>query len=229
MLINVLIDVIIIGIIATGAIIGIMRGFVSSVAKPVKWVLSIVFAFSLATPFADALVFPMINEPVTNQITSYLVEKCSHITASNLTEELPTVLKMAAGVSGIDLTSIQADGASDFISLLVDKLAYSTIHLVSVIISFFAVYWISKLVLSILLAIIDHAFDSGVFGVLNKVLGFLFSTTIAFALAWLMTTAFGYAISLPAFSDNAWISTFDGGYVYKFFKSISPIDLLLSF
>lgn len=229
MLINILVDATIVAIIVGGAIIGIAKGFVSSVARPVKWVASIVLAFSLSTPFADAVVFPMIEAPITNQISSYLIEKCSHITAANAGEELPTLLKIAAGVAGIDVTSIQTDGASDFISLLVDKLAYPTIHLISVIISFFAVYFLSKLVLGILLSIINHAFDGGVFGVMNKVLGFFFSTSIAFISAWLLTSVFGYVISLPAFADNPWIVSFDGGFVYKFFKGLSPIDLLLSF
>lgn len=229
MLINILIDAIIVAIIAGGAIFGIARGFISSVARPVKWALAIVIAFSFCTAFSDAIVYPLIKAPITNQMTEYLVEKCSHITALNASEELPTLLKIAAGVVGVDVSSLQPEGASDFISLLVDKLAHPVINLISVIISFFAVYLISRLVLSIILAIIDHAFEGGVFGVFNKALGFVFSTSLAFIATWILTAVFGYVISLPAFSDVAWIESFDGGYVYKFFKGISPIDLLLSF
>ena len=229
MLINILIDTVIVAIVVGGAIIGITKGFVSSVAGPVKWVASIVLAFSFCTPFANALIFPMIEEPITSQISSYLIEKCSHITAQNVGEELPTILKMAAGFAGIDLTAIGADGTTEFIPLLVDKLAHPTIHMISVVISFFAVYFLSKIVLGILLSIINHAFDGGVFGVMNKILGFIFSTSIAFVLAWTLTSVFGYVISLPAFADTPWIVSFDGGIVYKFFKGISPIDLLLSF
>ena len=164
MLINILIDAVIVAIVVGGAIIGISNGFVSSVARPVRWVASIVLAFSLCTPFADALIFPMIEAPITNQISSYLVEKCSHITAQNVGEELPTILKIAAGFAGIDVTALGTDGSLEFIPQLVDKLAYPTIHLISVVISFFAVYFLSKLVLGILLAIINHAFDGGIFG-----------------------------------------------------------------
>ena len=229
MLINILIDVIIVAIIVGGAIIGISKGFVSSVAGPVKWVASIVIAFSLSTPFADALIFPMIEAPITNQISAYLIEKCGHITAANVNEELPTVFKIAAGIAGVDITSIGDGGTSEFIPRLVDKLAYPTIHLISVIISFFALYFLSKIVLGILLSIINHVFDGGVFGVMNKVLGFFFSTSIAFVSVWLLTTVFGYVISMPAFADTPWIASFDGGFIYKFFKGLSPIDLLLSF
>lgn len=229
MLINILIDVIIVGVIAGGAIFGIARGFISSVAKPVKWVASIVIAFSFCTAFSGAVIYPIIEAPITNQLTEYLVDKCSHITAANASEELPTLLKLAAGAVGVDLSSLETDGATDFISQLVDKLAHPVINMISVVVSFFAVYLISKLVLSILLSIINHAFDGGVFGVLNRVLGFLFTTSLAFVVAWILTSVFGYVISLPAFADTAWIASFEGGYVYKFFKGISPIDLLLSF
>lgn len=229
MLINILIDVIIVAIIAVGAIIGITKGFVSAVAKPVKWFLSLFLAFSLCTAFADAVIYPMIEAPITNQISEYLIEKCSHVTASNANDELPTLLKIAAGISGIDISSLQIDSTSDFITVLVDKLAYTTIHLISVILSFFAVYFLSKIVLSILLSVIDHAFDGGIFGALNKLLGFFFSTSVAFIAVWLLTAVFGYVISLPAFADDLWVSSFSGGFIYDFFKGLSPIDLLLSF
>ncbi len=229
MLINILIDTIIVAIIVGGAIIGVTQGFVSSVAGPVKWVASIVLAISLCTPVADALIFPMIEAPITNQISSFLIEKCGHITAQNVGEELPTILKIAAGFAGIDIASIGQDSTSEFIPQLVDKLAYPTIHLISVVISFFAVYFLSKIVIGILLSIISHAFDSGLLGVMNKALGLLFDTSIAFVSAWVLTSVFGYVISLPAFADTPWIASFDGGVVYKFFKGLSPIDLLLSF
>ena len=229
MLIKILIDAIIIAIVVGGAIIGVTKGFVSSVAGPVKWVAAIALSFSLCTPVADALIFPMLEVPITNQISTYLIEKCSHITAQNVGEELPTLLKIAAGLSGIDVTSIGADTTSQFIPQLVDKLAHPTIHLIAVVISFFAVYFLSKIALGILLAIIDHAFDSGVFGVMNKVLGVVFDTSVAFISAWILVSVFGYVISLQAFVDTPWIASFEGGIIYKFFKGLSPIDLLLSF
>ena len=229
MMINILIDVIIVALISCGAVIGLTKGFISSVARPVKWILSVIFAFSLCTGIADAFIFPLIEEPITNQISAYLIEKCSHVTAQNAMDELPTLLKMAAGISGIDISSLGADPTAEFIPQLVDKLAYTTIHLISVIISFFLIYFVSRLILKLLFALVDHMFDGGVFGVLNKTLGFVFTTLIAFFSVWILTSVFGYVISLPAFADTPWIVSFDGGIIYNFFKGLSPIDLLLSF
>lgn len=226
---NILVDVIIAGIIIFGAVMGISRGFVATVAKPVKWFAAISLAFALCTPMADSVVQPMIEEPITNQISDYITEKCSDITSENANEKLPTLLKFSATIVGLDVTEIAAGDTESFITELVRQISEPATHMVSVIISFFAIYFISKILLGIAVAIINKIFNGGVFGALNRILGFIFSTAFAFIIAWALSSLFGYIINLPAFSDVEWMRGFDGGFVYKFFKSISPIDILLSF
>ena len=229
MTVSILVDIIIAAIIVFGAVIGITRGFVATVAKPVKWFAAIALSVSLCVPAADSIVQPMIEEPITNQISDYVIEKCTDITADNANEKLPTLLKISATLVGLDISHIAATDSESFVTELVRQLSEPATHLISVIISFFAIYFISKILLGITVLLINKIFEGGVFGALNKVLGFIFSTTFAFIIAWALTSIFGYVINLSAFSDVAWIKDFNGGFIYKFFKSISPIDILLSF
>jgi hypothetical protein len=77
--------------------------------------------------------------------------------------------------------------------------------------------------------VLNKILDGGLFGVVNKTLGCIFNTLLALIVAWAFTSVFEYFISLPFLAEQAWTESFTGGFVYKLFKSISPIDLLLSF
>ena len=229
MAVNIIVDLIIVAIVLLGALIGIKRGFIMTLAKPVRWVASIVIALSLCNSVATSIVQPAIEAPITNQISSYLAEECADITSENVTDELPTLLKLAAGIVGVDIKSVTGGTTADYISEIVDKLAVPAIHLIAIVISYFALYILSKILLSLAFSLINGILSGGIFGVANKILGFVFSTFLAFVTAWLLTSLFGYIINIPALKDVGWISSFKGGYVYRFFKEISPIDLLLSF
>jgi hypothetical protein len=83
--------------------------------------------------------------------------------------------------------------------------------------------------LSILIAVLNSVFEHGILGVCNKILGFVFCGSIAFIIAWMFVLLFSYCINIPFVADMAWASGFDGGFLYDFFKRMSPLDILLSF
>jgi uncharacterized membrane protein required for colicin V production len=226
---NIIVDLIIIGIVVAGAIIGICRGFFLTVIKPIRWFATLAIALALATPVANAIIQPMIEAPITNQISSFLVDKCSDITAETADKELPTLLKFAAGAVGIDVTALQGSNPEEYIESLVDALAVPAVHIVAVIVSFFILYFVVKILLNLLISVLNKILDGGLFGVVNKTLGCIFNTLLALIVAWAFTSVFEYFISLPFLAEQAWTESFTGGFVYKLFKSISPIDLLLSF
>ena len=225
---KILVDVIIAAILIVGMVFGIKRGFFLTATKLVKWFLAILIAFSLSSFVAGAILEPMIEEPVTNQISDYLMDKCDVLTAENAKDELPTVLKLAANLVDVDLDTLEGDGEA-LITEIVDKLAGPVIHLFAVIVSFFVLYFLSKILLSILITILNSVFEHGILGVFNKILGFFFCGSIAFVVAWLFVLLFSYAINIPLVADMAWASDFDGGFLYDFFKRMSPLDILLSF
>ena len=52
---------------------------------------------------------------------------------------------------------------------------------------------------------------------------------LAFIVCWALASVFELVMNLPVFVGQAWVNEFTGGFVYKFLKSINPIDILLSF
>ena len=226
---NIVVDLILCAIMVFGVVLGIKNGFLLTVAKPVRWVAALVIAFSLASVVGESIIQPLIEDPITNQITDYLVEKCPDITPSNADDKLPTLLKIAASIVGVDVSAIKQDSVVDFVSVLVSKLASPAVSLISTIIAFFALYLVSKIVLSIGVKLLNAIFKGGVLGALNKTVGCVFGLCFSFAIAWLFTCVFSYVVHFPMVASTSWGSSFTGGYIYRFLESITPIELLLSF
>lgn len=229
-MLTIVVEIVLIAMIAVGMFLGIKRGFIKTVAKPVKFILALVIAFSLSGTVATNIVEPLIATPVTAQMEEYIQEKCENISSENISEELPTVLKISAGLFDIDLEEL-SNGASteELISSIVSSLVSPALHVVAVVISFIALYLLSNLCLSIVISILNAVFDTGLIGVCNRILGFVFSTAFAVIIAWIAVSLFTYVISIPALASTPTIQEFEGGFVYKFFNNLNPIDLLLSF
>lgn len=211
-------------IIAVGAALGIRSGFIRMAAKPVKFVLAIILAFSLCTVFAEGIVVPIIEKPITNYIYEFLLENCPEINPQNIMDEIPTILKMAAGMYGIDLEEMAAQYADkDIILEITNALSAPVIEIFSVIISFVIVYLLSKLLVSLALALLDLIFSDGIFGALNRVLGGVSGTVLAVVAAWAVAVIMEFLFHINADGmENA-------GFLYTLFNTYSPIELLLSF
>ena len=226
---KILVDIIIAAILVAGIVIGIKRGFILAAAKLLKWCPALIIAFLLSGTVATSIVEPLIDDPLTNQISDYLVDKCDVLTSDNVEDELPTVLKLAARIVDVDIDSFEGESGEALIAQIVDKLADPVIHLFAVIISFLLLYFLSKILLSILIHILNNIFEHGVLGVCNRVLGCVFCSFISIIVAWLFVLLFSYVINVPFIADAAWARDFDGGFLYDFFKRMSPLDILLSF
>ena len=219
-------ELIIIAIFAVFSFIGIKCGFIKLAAKPVKFVLAIVLAFTLSSAVAEKVVTPIVEEPVTNYVTDILYSNCEELTGDNISEKLPTLLKLAATVTNVDLETLNGN---DIISRIVDNLIGPVITFVSSIISFIAVYFISKILLWILFGLINACFNKGLFGVVNRILGLVFFGFIGIVAAWGFAVITELVIHVPALADNPAFASFEGGILYNFFNTYNPMELLLSF
>ncbi len=229
MVLTIIIDILLLGMIGFGIFWGIKNGFISAIAKPVKFFASLLFAILLSSVAATAIIEPMIEVPLTGQISDYLVEKCDDITPDNAKDKVPTVLKFAAGVVNVDLEEIEGGTTEEYITALVETLAHPVVHLFATIIAFILLYFIFKLIFSLLLWLTNLMFKKGVVGVVNKIFGAVATTAFAMVVAWGFVSVFDYFINLSFIAENSWAMNFNGGFLYDFFKSVSPIDLLLSF
>jgi uncharacterized membrane protein required for colicin V production len=217
------------GIIVLGAIIGVVSGFVKIAAKPVKLIAAIVIAFSFCTPVAEKVVSPVIESSVTNYVSDFLDEKVDSLTPENVDEELPTILKVAAAIFGVDIKAVLEDNSENTVDTIVSTLAAPVVSIIAVVIAFIGLYILSKIGISLLLFLLDAVFKNGIFGIFNKILGFVFSTIIAIAAAWAMAVLISFVFNLPAFASNEAIRSFDGGFFFRFFNDYNPVELLLSF
>ena len=221
---SIFVEIVLWAILVVGVALGIKSGFIRMAAKPVKLILSLVLAFSLCATVAEGIIVPIIEKPITNYIYEFLVDNCPEINIENVAEELPTVLKMAAGMYGIDVEEIVAQNAGrDIIAEITTVLAEPVISIFAIIISFVVLYFVSKLVITLLLALVDLIFSNGVFGALNRTLGGLSGAIISFAVAWALSVfiEFLYHINGSGLENS--------GLLYTFFNTYSPIELLLSF
>lgn len=222
---NVVIDVLLLLIIALGAYLGIKRGFIASVARPVKFFLCLIISFSLSAPIGSAIIQPIVEEPLTNQISDFIEERASGEDAEDA--ELPTLLRVAASLMDVDIEGLT--GTEDYADALADKIALPVVKLIASVSAFILIYFLMRLLLNIGFKMLNSMFDSGVAGAVNKTLGCVFSTALAIICAWGFTVLFEFFINIPAFDNVVWMSEFNGGFIYKLLKSLNPIDLLFSF
>lgn len=229
MTVNVILDIVLCLIMLIGLIVGLKKGFFAALGKPIKFFIALFLAFQFAAVLSTAIIEPMISAPITNKISSFLMEKYADMSAET-TESLPTLIKLAAGLCGVDLSAV-AEGAEggEIIVSIVNAITTPAVRIVCTVFSFIVLFFLSKLVLALIFGIVNKIIDNGFVGVVNKILGCVFTGAVAFIACWGISSIFEFVIHLDAFAGQAWVNEFTGGFVYNFFKSISPLDLLLSF
>lgn len=217
-------------VVLLGILIGYKRGFVRTVAKPVKLIASLIIAFSFASQAGAAWIHPALAAPVRTHMTEFLTEKCADITAATAQEQLPTVLKMAAGMFGIDVTAVaEGAGSEGIITALVDALTTPLVSFISMILAFIALYILSQFALSLLFWLIDTVFQGGVIGFANHLLGLVLGAVFAVLVAWGLVALSDFIFQLEATQEVTVFPQIEQGFFYRLLNTYNPVDLLLSF
>lgn len=230
MAVNVIFDIILVGILVAGAILGYKNGFIDTVAKPVKFVLAIALALSLAGTVGQYVVEPIIGPAISHKLSDILVEKYSEITAANANESLPTLIKFAASMCGVNIEGVAstADGVS-VIEAVVNAVTAPVVDIMGTIFGFVIVYFASKILLNVVMIFVNSAVSRGIVGALNRTLGCVLTLFLAFVVVWAVTSVSEFILNIPIIASAQWVENFTGGPVYRFFRSFTPLDLLLSF
>ena len=230
MTVNIIVDVSLVLIALIGLIVSTKRGFVKSVAKPVRFVAALAIGFSFASAVGASVVSPLISAPLSNKIEAVLEKECSEIVAETAEEQLPTIFKFAAGLADVDVEKVAAEDTSgNIIGAISEALTKPIVSIISAIIAFILLYFVSKILISIFFKIVAKTAEHGFVGVLNKILGFVFGAAFMFVVCWGLVAVFDLVVHLPALAETAWAADFSGGYIFNFFKEFGPLDLLLSF
>ncbi len=219
---SIIVDVVLVAVIIVGVVSGLKRGFVNTVAKPVKFFASFAFAWWTCDSVSLKWIEPLISTPISNQLKDFMYEKCADLTVDNVSSELPTLLKMAAGMFGINVEEVAQDSVTGVLDAIVNSLTNPIIHIVGIIVSFILCYIAARLVLSLGIMLIDMCLKSGPLGVINKMLGLVFGFAFSVIVAWFLVVIAEFVMGFIGYD-------FDAGYVYNFFSDFNPLDLLLSF
>ena len=228
-MLDIVIELLLCAIILVGFVIGLKRGFINLAAKPIKTVAALLVAFGYCTVIASSIVTPWIEAPIANYIKNFLYENCASLTAENVNEELPTLIKIAAATVGIDINEVADNASVGVIDAIVENLASPVVSIISNIISFVGIFIIAVIVFGVILWLLNIVFSRGVFGFFNKFVGIVFGTALSVLIAWALAVIIEIVFHSPMLAENELIANFQGGYIYKFFNTYNPIELLLSF
>ena len=228
-MLDVVIEILLCAIIVLGFIIGMKRGFINLAAKPLKTIAAVVVAFCYCSVIASSVVTPWIEAPIASYIKDFMYENCASLTSENVNEELPTLIKIAAATFGIDISEVAGNATVSVIDAVVENLTAPVVSIISNIISFVGLFIVSVIIFGIVLWLLNVIFSRGIFGLFNKLIGTIFGTAFSVLAAWGIAVIIEIVFRSPIFAENELIAAFEGGYVYKFFNTYNPIELLLSF
>ncbi len=218
------IEIILWVILAIGVFLGAKNGFIHMAAKPVKIVLAFILAFSFSAAIAEEMIIPMIEAPITNYINGLLIENCPDLNIESVANELPLILKIAAAMYGINIEEIVAENAGrDIIAELTVTLSEPVVNILSVVISFVVIFVISIALIAVVLAILERIFSEGIFGLINRIVGGVAGAVLSLAIAWIIALLAELIFQIKAIGAET------PGFLYDFFNTYNPIDLLLSF
>ncbi len=221
---NFAIDMILVAILLLGVIMGIKRGFVKTVARPVKLVAVWICSFQACSLFSTKVVEPVIGASITGRLSAILQERFADMAPQTAKDELPLVLKIAAGIFDIDVGQIATDSGAAFADRLAATFAAPLVSIVSLVISFVLLLIIFSLLFTVVIWIVNAVFRLSPLAWLNRTLGFVFGFAFSFIVAWVASMLIGFVFGL----ETVQATGFEGGVVYNFFREYHPLDLLLS-
>lgn len=229
MWLNIVVDAVLIALALLVIVVGTRRGLIRFFLKPVRFVGALLCAWFWGGALGKAIISPLIQAPVTKSVSDFLSAHVNDITAENATEQLPTILRIAAGVFNISIPDVAAGASGSVTEAIADALTAPVVSVISAVLGMILLYIVCSIVFSLVLRLVNCVFSKGVFGVLNRTLGFIFGIFAAMLLVWGLVALINVVIAVPAVQQAEWIKDFEGGYVYRFFTKYSPIELLLGF
>lgn len=228
MLLNLVFDVILILLLVLGSYFGYTRGFFRMVARPMRLVLCFGISIAFCRPLGESLIAPLIEAPITNYIEELMLEKLTSISPDASVTEIPTVMRIAAVIFDLPAETT-IDTAEGTVEQIISSLCAPVVDMISVAFAFMILFLLLRIAFNLLVDLADGILSIGVIGSLNRFFGVILSCMVAFVAAWTFTQGLDLLLRTPLLLDSEITRDFDGGPIYRFFISFSPLRLLLSF
>lgn len=200
-LFDVLFDVLLLLVIGFGVFYGIYKGFIKVLEIPFKMVSSFILAFLASTYLSSTLVLPLIEEPIVDRMSSYIVERCTE------GKSIPVFYRLL-GINEAALDSGIEAIAADIVSPMVT--------IISAVITFIVALILGKIIISLIFSLINLVFKIKPLRRISKVLGGILGFIVFFVIASVFVGVMMLCDSIGLLDKVGFLSGFEGGYVYKF-------------
>lgn len=223
---NIIVDVILGIILLIGVIWGLKKGFIKAIAKPAKFILALLLAISLSSFVGEKVVKPMVQKPIVNKLSESLTDKIEK--GIEDVDDLPTLVRVAAELADIDVNSISDSGATEnMVDAILVAVTDPILNLISSVIAFVLLYILLRVILGLVFSFINSIVENSPVGTANRALGCVVMTVFMFMVAWLLCLTSDIILNIPAISRSEAMQGFTGGWLYNFFRRLSPIDMML--
>lgn len=224
MFLKVFTDLILVFILIGGSYYGYKRGLIMLLARPLRPYLSLLVAFNYCRPLGSFAITPIIEKPITELIRKYLYDRFIGASLEEGIEEIPTVLRLALTGLGVGIKG-EAHTLEDAMEIILLTLSDMLVDLLSTVIAFLLIFIITKLAISLLVNLIDLLADKSLLGAVNRFLGIVVSFALSLIAARLVAVGIYHLMDAKVIDA----SSFNGGPLFRFFISFSPLGLLLGF
>lgn len=205
-------------IIVVGVLFGLLKGFFNSVTKPLRIIGAICITICISAPIIDAwtgeIFYSKIYEYVYDTILANLPED---VTGASVVASLPLVLRLASSLFKVDVASYEGCATDAVVTGVAEGISKPVANFVAIVVTYLALFIVVNILLKLLLLIMGKIVTSGPLKTVDKILGVLFGFAVSSVIACIIA-------NLIAFFTTEFV----GGFVYEFFKSINPIDIIMS-
>jgi uncharacterized membrane protein required for colicin V production len=230
------IDLIIIGIIGLFLIIGIAKGFMKQILSAANWLIALIGSFLLIKPVSALVAQTALKATINTKVGDWIASKGALFSTTistgqasqQLTEAiselgLPEFIAKAI-VGGLDLSSVEG-------STLAEVLAPTIGNIILTVLTFLALFILLMIICKVVFRLLNKVFDSGVLGVVNRILGAalgLVKGAVLVSLAMLLVSALsGLIPSLNDFLTADLRLGTEGFGIGKYFYENNPIMALI--
>ncbi len=227
---NIVFDLILLSLIVFFIIRGYTTGLIRTAFRPKRiysFILAYKFYQKLSDKICETYVMPYVRTQVDKAVANALEGK--DVTAQGLVDSIPGFFKKIAEMCGLNLEEVAqnaVDGAGNAVSDFISAIAGYAANIVSVIVSFLIIYFISKIALHIAEAILNKVFEMKILNIVNKIGGLVFGVVSAYLFGVIFAMIFAYGVGALAESGKiAFLSSFnaDTTWIIRFMLNISPL------
>jgi len=197
---DVIIDVILAATVLSGVLFGAYKGVIRVLEIPFKFISSFILALLASAFLSSRVVLPLIEKPVVDKMSAYIVRRCSE------DGEIPLFYRI------LGVTDVSLGGGIDTVAR---ELVSPLVTIISVAVTFFVTLIVGKLIISLIFKLLNLVFTVGPLKTASRVLGSVTGFAVFFLISSLLAALVLLADTVGLL-DFGIFKKFDGGFVFKF-------------